>query len=73
MDIAEGKLKSGMRYYWRVRFKGSNNVLTDWSDTWSFTTPSSSGGGGGGCNFGFGGLVFLAAVPAVMFFRKKRI
>jgi len=69
MDIAEGKLKSGMRYYWRVRFKGSNNVLTDWSDTWSFTTPSSSGG----CNFGFGGLVFLAAVPAVMFLRKKRI
>jgi len=73
MDIAGGKLKSGTQYYWRVRFKGSNNVLTDWSDTWSFTTPSSSGGGGGGCNFGFGGLVFLAAVPAVMFLRKKRI
>jgi len=71
IDIAEGKLRSGTRYYWRVRFKGSNGVLTDWSDTWSFTTPSSSGGGGG-CNFGFGGLVFLAAAPAVMFFRKKR-
>ena len=74
MDIAEGKLKSGTRYYWRARFKGSNNVLTDWSDTWSFTTPSSSGGGGGGgCNYGFGALVLSAALPAVVFFRKKRI
>ena len=36
--IPKNTLITNTQYYWRVRFKGSNDSLSDWSDTWSFTT-----------------------------------
>ena len=36
---ASVELFLGEKYYWRVRVTESNPVYSQWSDTWSFTTP----------------------------------
>ncbi len=52
-------LANGTAYYWRVRYRDSNDVLSEWSDTWSFITGGSSGGGGGCEAGGFGPAMLL--------------
>ena len=72
--VPGGTLEYGTTYYWRARFRDSDDNLTEWSDTWSFTTetePAPSGGGGGGCSaLGFSPSLLLLAIPALLLKRR---
>ena len=73
--IPGGTLEPGTTYYWRIRYRDSDDTLTDWSDTWSFTTavepgPEPTPSSGGGCSaLGFSPFALLLALP-VMFLRR---
>ena len=78
--VPDGTLDYGTTYYWRARFRDSDDTLTEWSATWSFTTeaepgpgpePTPSGGGSSGCSgLGFSPFALLLALP-VMFLRRR--
>ena len=75
--VPDGTLDYGTTYYWRARFRDSDDTLTEWSATWSFTTeaepgPTPSGGGGGGCSaLGFAPSMLLLALPLTLLLGKK--
>ena len=74
--VPDGTLENGTTYYWRARFRDSDDTLTDWSDTWSFTTetepaPTPSGGGGGCSAAGLAPSLLLLALPLALLLRKK--
>ncbi|GAB1400575.1 hypothetical protein MASR1M66_20300 [Aminivibrio sp.] len=64
-------------YYWRVMYKDSNDVLSEESATWSFTTvaeptPPTPGKGSSGCAVGsFTPAVLLLLLPLALVIRKK--
>jgi len=66
-------LRPSTRYFWRVRFKDTNDAYSEWSDARSFTTSAEtpSSGGGGGCS---GAVVspfaILLALPLLLLIRK---
>ena len=74
--VPDGTLDYGTTYYWRARFRDSDDTLTEWSATWSFTTeaepgPTPSGGGGGGCSTpGFIPSALLLALPVLLLKRR---
>ena len=39
-DVSSGVLSVSTQYYWRVRYKDSNGIYSDWSTAFSFTTAS---------------------------------
>lgn len=41
--VGSGVLSTSTTYYWRVRYKGSNGVYSDWSTATTFTTAASFG------------------------------
>jgi len=65
-------LANGTAYYWRVRYRDSNDVLSEWSDTWSFITGGSSGGGGGCEAGGFGPAMLLLMVPLCLMMKNRK-
>ena len=64
-------LANGTVYYWRVRYRDSNDVLSEWSDTWSFRTGGSSGGGGG-CSAGFDAALLLFLIPLCLMMKNRK-
>jgi hypothetical protein len=42
LSVPQFVLAQGTTYYWRVRFYDSNNNVSDWSNTFSFTTTSTT-------------------------------
>jgi formylglycine-generating enzyme required for sulfatase activity len=40
IEVPDGVLGYRTQYYWRVRFKDSNDSWSDWSSTWRFTTET---------------------------------
>jgi len=73
--IAAGKLLNGTTYYWRVRFRDSNDTLSEWSDAWSFRTlgtPVPPKKGGSGCSaVSFTPAALLLLLPLALVIRKK--
>ena len=82
--VPDGTLDSGTTYYWRIRYRDSDDNLTEWSDTWSFITavepgpepepepkPTPSGGGSSGCSaLGFSPFTLLLALPVIFLGRR---
>ena len=74
-DVPADILDNSATYYWRVRFRDSNGVYSQWSDAWAFTTAAGQGGGNGGGGCAAAGpaapAMFLLMVPLVLLMRRK--
>jgi len=75
--IEAGTLLNGTTYYWRVKFRDSNDTLSEWSDTSSFSTEASAAPvkrDGSGCSAGSftpAALLLLLPLPLALVIRKK--
>lgn len=70
--VPVGKLKKDTTYYWRVKAQYSGALgLSDWSETWSFTTGNTSGGSGCQSTSAAGALWLLLPLGIVLLRRRN--